>query len=262
MSGRGALGVPRMLAVTWWLHLKTIATSAFEGFLQMIWPLFFATTAFLVFRVTGDPGTLVYSALGASVMGMWSTIATIASNTLQRERWMGTLELLVASPTPFALTVVPITLATATVGLYSMVATLLWAWVVFDIPLHIENPLVFALSVVFSIASVAMVGFLLSVTVIRYRTAWALGNLLEYPGWLVCGFLVPLALFPTWVRFISYALPPTWGMRAIRHGAAGHSAWTSLAICAALGIAYAVAGALLSEVLLRSARRRATLSLT
>jgi ABC-2 type transport system permease protein len=113
-----------------------------------------------------------------------------------------------------------------------------------------------------SIFSIALIGFLLSVAVVRYRTAWAMGNMLEYPGWLVCGFLVPLTIFPTWVGWIAYALPPTWGMQAIRSAASGGSPWRDVLLCLGLGMVYGLVGALLSETVLRSARRHATLSLT
>ncbi len=251
-----------MLVVAYWLHLKMLAVSVFDGVFQVIWPLFFATTAFLVYRQSQDPQALVYAGLGSAVMGIWSVIATTASSLLQRERWHGTLELLVAAPTRFALVLVPITTAMATLGLYSLVATLVWGRVLFGISVPVADPLLFALCIAVSIFSIALIGFLLSVAVVRYRTAWAMGNLLEYPGWLVCGFLVPLTLFPTWVGWFAYALPPTWGMQAIRSSAAGGSPWFDVLMCLGLGLVYGAAGALLSETVLRSARRHATLSLT
>lgn len=252
----------RMMAVAWWLQIKVIATSAFDGVLQVVWPLFFATAALLVYHVSHRPGAMLYAALGASMMGMWSTIATTASTALQRERMLGTLELMVSSPTPFALTLLPITMAMASVGLYSLVATLLWSWLVFRVPLHIANPVAFVVCVVAAIGSMAIVGFLLSASVVRYRAAWALGNMLEYPGWVLCGFVVPITLFPNWVRGISYILPPTWGVRAIREAAAGTPPWESLGICIAIGIAYTIVAVLLAGTVLRSARRHASLSLS
>ena len=251
-----------MLTISYWLHLKVLAVSVFDGVFQVVWPLFFATTAFLVYRQSEDPGALVYAGLGSAVMGIWSVIATTASSLLQRERWHGTLELLVASPTRFALVLVPITTAMATLGLYSLVATLVWGRLLFGIKVPVADPLLFVLSIVASIFSIALIGFLLSVAVVRYRTAWAMGNLLEYPGWLVCGFLVPLTVFPDWVGWIAYALPPTWGMQAIRASAAGGSPWLDVFMCLGLGLLYGLAGALLSEKVLDSARRNATLSLT
>jgi len=250
------------VAISYWLHVKMLATSAFDGIFQVVWPLFFATTAFLVFRQSQDPNALVYAGLGSAVMGIWSVIATTASGLLQRERWHGTLELLVASPTPFALVLVPMTSAMASLGLYSMVATLLWAWLLFGITVPVADPVVFVVAIVVSIFSIALIGFLLSVAVVRYRTAWALGNLLEYPGWLVCGFLVPVTLFPQWVGWVAYALPPTWGMAAIRSAANGGEPWGQIVACLLLGLVYGAIGALVSETVLRSARRNATLALT
>ena len=251
-----------MLAISYWLHLKVLAVSVFDGIFQVVWPLFFATTAFLVYRQSEDPGALVYAGLGSAVMGIWSVIATTASSLLQRERWHGTLELLVASPTRFALVLVPITTAMATLGLYSLVATLVWGRLLFGIEVPVADPLLFVLSIAASIFSIALIGFLLSVAVVRYRTAWAMGNLLEYPGWLVCGFLVPITVFPGWVGWIAYALPPTWGMEAIRSSASGGSPWFDVLMCLGLGLLYGLVGALLSEKVLDSARRNATLSLT
>ncbi|MFD4790021.1 ABC transporter permease [Streptomyces sp. NPDC058459] len=261
-AGLGPRHVLRLVTHGWRLHLKIIAMSAFEGALQVVWPLFFATSAFLLYRLTDDGDTMVYAGIGASMMGIWSAIASTASGVLQRERWFGTLELLVSTPTPFPLTMIPITLAIATLGLYSMVATLLWGWLVFDVQLHVADVPGFVVSVLLSVVSMAMIGFLLSVTVVRYRTAWALGNLLEYPGWLLCGFFVPLSVFPDWVSPISYALPPTWGVRAVREAAVGTSPWAALAACVALSLCYGGAATLLSSTVLRSARKHATLSLT
>ena len=258
----GVLARLAQLTRCWWIQLKMLAVDPFTGVLQLVWPLFFATTAFLVFRLNEDPAALVYAALGAAVMGTWSAIATDASNALQRERWLGTLELLASSPTPFPLVMTPITSAMTTMGGYSMVATLLWGRLVFGISVPFESPLLFVVSGVVTILSVSMFGFLLAVTVVRYRTAWALGNLLEYPGWLLCGFLVPVSMLPTWAGWLSYALPPTWGMRAMRAASAGDDPWPDLLACVALGVLYFAIAALLAETILRSARRHATLSLT
>lgn len=252
----------RLLGVGWLLNMKMMSQSAFDGLLGVLWPLFFATTAFLMFRVGHDSRSLVYASLGSSVMGIWSATAVAASSALQRQRWFGTLELVVLAPVHFALVLLPITVAMSTMGVYSMFATLLWGRLLFGIPLHFAHPLLFVLAVPATIVSVGMLGFLLSVTFVRYRTAWALGNMIEYPIWLICGFLVPLSLLPIWVHPIAWALAPTWGMRAIRAAAGGGAPLRDIGVCALLGLAYGVLGALLANRLLRSAQVHATLSLT
>jgi hypothetical protein len=56
-----------------------IMRSAFDGCRQCIYPLFFATVAFFVFRGGERPRTLLYASLGRAVMGMWSATSTSAA---------------------------------------------------------------------------------------------------------------------------------------------------------------------------------------
>jgi ABC-2 type transport system permease protein len=253
----------RTAAVGCWYHVKMLSQSAFDGLLAVLWPLFFGTVAFFMFRASDDPATLVYASLGAAVMGVWTATSVSAGSSLQRQRWHGTLELLVAAPTHFSLTLLSMTVATSTIGVYCLTATLLWGRFVFGIHLPLEQPLALAVAIPATIVSIGLLGFLLAVSFARYRTAWALGAMLEYPVWLIGGFLVPLSLFPGWVRPISWALAPTWGMNAIRDAATGGgSAWPDIAMCVVLGAAYTAAGVLLTNRVLLAARKRATLSLT
>ena len=251
----------RLLTLGWLFHFKMLSRSAFDGFLAVLWPIFFATVSFFMFRAGGEPESLLYVALGAAVMGIWTATSVPASSALQRARWHGTLELQVAAPAHFAYVLLPVTIATATIGIYCMTATLLWGRFVFGIELTVEQPLLFVLSVPAVIGSIGALGFLLAVSFVRYRTAWAMGAVLEYPVWLVCGFIVPIALLPDWVRPISWLLAPTWGMNAIREAALGGSPWPDLLMCVALAGAYTAAGVLLLESVLRAARARASLSL-
>jgi ABC-2 type transport system permease protein len=252
----------RLLALGWVFHLKMLSRSAFDGLLGVMWPLFFATVAFFMFQAGGGQQTLLYASLGAAVMGIWSMTSTSAGSALQRERWNGTLEVLVAAPANFALILLPLTIAMSTIGIYCLVATLLWGRLVFGIELHLVHPLLFVLSVPVAVLSIGALGFLLAVSFVRYRFAWALGNLFEYPVWLICGFLVPLSLLPGWVHPISWALAPTWGVRAIRQSALGGSPLPDLLLCLALGAVYVLIGVLVVETVLRAARARASLSLT
>jgi ABC-2 type transport system permease protein len=150
----------------------------------------------------------------------------------------------------------------ATIGIYCLVATLLWGWLLFGIDISIVHPLLFAFSIPVTVLTFGTLGFLFAVCFVRFRAAWALGNLFEYPVWLICGFLVPLVFFPEWVRPISWALAPTWGMNAIRESALGGDPLDDLLVCAALGAVYVTLGILVTNRVLDAARRRAALSLT
>ncbi len=252
----------RQPAVCFWLQLKILLFSPFEGFLAVVFPLMFATAALLVYQVNGDPEAMRYAGIGAAAMGIWTSQTVSATTLVQRERRAGTLELVVAAPTPFSLVLLPITFAMATIGLYSVVATILWNRWIFDIRLQVESWPLFVLSILMATVTIALFGFLLSVTAVRYRTSWALGAALEYPGWLLCGFVVPLDLLPDVLRPLSWALAPTWAVEGMRAAAAGESPWADLAICAAVGLAYAALAGWLGVRLITAARRDATLALT
>ena len=252
----------RLLGLGWLVQMKMLWRSTFNTLLGVIYPLFFATVAFFMFQAGDDPKPLLYASLGAAVMGIWGTTSTAAGASLAQQRWHGTLELLVAAPASFALILLPTTIAMASIGIYSMASTLLWGWLVFGIELTIDSPLAFVLAIPATVVSIGALGFLLAVAFVRFRQAWALGNMLEYPVWLISGFLVPLALFPAWVRPISWALAPTWGINAIRDAALGGSAWPDIGMALALGAGYVAIGILLLNRALDAARSKATLALS
>jgi ABC-2 type transport system permease protein len=252
----------RLLRVAWLLNVKQLTRSSFDGFLAILWPIFFATVAFFMFRAGGDPKALVYASLGAAVMGIWTATSVSAGSALHRERWFGTLELLVAAPAHFSLVLLPLAFATSAIGIYCMATTLLWGRFVFGIDLHLAHPLLMAAAIPVTILSIGAMGFLMAVSFARYRTAWALGSMTEYPIWLICGFLVPLALLPAWVHPISWALAPTWGMRAIRESSTGGTPLPDVGMCVLLGSIYIAIGVVVTENVLRAARRSASLSLT
>src|ERR687885_774697 len=126
---------------------KRNSTSGWFLMLVFFQPLIFATIAFYMFKAGGRSGSLLYAALGAGMMGIWSSTLFGSGGSLQWQRWQGKLELLVASPPPFVLVLLPMTLATAINGAYALVATLVWGRVLFGVPLHLAHPALFALAV-------------------------------------------------------------------------------------------------------------------
>lgn len=252
----------RLLGVSWLLNVKQLMRSSFDSLLAILWPLFFATVAFFMFRAGGDPDALVYASLGAAVMGIWTATSVTAGSAVQRERWQGTLELLVAAPAHFSLVLLPLAFATSAIGIYCMTTTLLFGRFVFGIDLMLEHPLIMAAAIPATILSIGALGFLLATCFARFRAAWALGAMMEYPVWLLCGFLVPLALLPGWSHPVSWVLAPTWGMRAIRESSTGGTPLPDIGMCVLLGSIYVALGILATESILRSARRAASLTLS
>ena len=254
----------RLFWVGWLFHLKSLTNSLFFVLISVVQPLIFASIAFFMVESGTRTGTLLYAALGAGLMGVWSTTLFGSGGAIQWQRWQGTLEVLVGSPAPFLLVLVPLTLATASIGLYAIVLTLVWGRLFFGVPLDFVHPLQLAVALPATIVSLGLLGLVLASTFILYRNANAFSNLLEYPVWLITGLLVPLSLLPGWVEPLSWVLAPTWGIRAVRDAAlgGGGSAWPEIAMCLLLGAIYLALGSVLLRNFERLARERATLSLT
>lgn len=251
----------RMIGVGLLLHTKQLSRSSFEIATALIVPVVQATLAVYLFRAGGEPGRLLEAAVGAGLMGVWSSVLFGSGGAIQRQRWQGTLEMIMLAPRAPALMILPITLATAVTGTYAMLATLLWGRLLYGVPLDFAHPLLFLVAVPGCVLGLGMFGLLLAATFVLMRNANALTNTLEYPIWLVSGMLVPLTVLPGWTGPIAAVLPTTWGARAVHEAASGGPVWPSLGICLAISLGCLVVGALMMTYVERRARAAATLAL-
>ena len=253
--------VARLLAVCWWFQLKQMTKAGLFVFTSIIEPLIFATLAHYLFKAGHRPGTLLYAALSAGLMGIWTSTLFGAGGAINFQRWQGVLEPLIASPPPYALILFPQTLAAASIGLYSLATTLLWGRLVFGIPLHFVHLAAFVVAVFVTIVSLGVLGLVMGASFILYREANALSNMLEFPIWIVTGVIVPLSLLPGWIHPLSWILAPTWGYRGIHNAALGGNPWPGIGMAVALAVVYFAIGQAVVVAFERRARERATLSL-
>ena len=243
-------------------NLKMVGTSGFFLLTSTVQPVIFATIAFYMFKSGGRSGTLLYAALGAGMMGVWSTTLFGSGGLIQWQRWQGTLELGVGAPPPMVVVYLPFSLANAFTGMYALAATLLWGRIVFGIPLHLAHPWLFALALPATVIGLALMGLVLASTFVLYRNANALANLLEYPVWIASGLVFSTSLLPAWTHPISWALPPYWGVLALRHAALGGEVWWPLLMVLALAVVSGAISTLTFRWFEHLSRARATLSLT
>jgi ABC-2 type transport system permease protein len=255
------MSVVRLIYAGWRFHVKSLTMSGFFLLLSILSPIIFASMAYFMFQAGARPGSLLYVSLGAAMMGIWSSTLFGSGGAIQWQRWQGTLEYCIASPPPFILVIAPLTLATATVGLYSLVATLAWGWLFFDVPFSIEHPLPFLIALPAMVVGLGLLGLVLASTFILYRNANALSNLLEFPIWLITGLLTGIAILPSWVHPLSWVLAPTWGVRALRESALGGDPWPDIAMCLGLAAVYLVIGHFCLRYFEKLAREQATLAI-
>jgi ABC-2 type transport system permease protein len=252
---------PRLVARGWLTQVKHMSSTGYFVLFSAVQPVIFATIAFYLFMVGGRQDALGYAAIGAGMLGLWHTTLVGSGQALTMLRAAGMLELLVAAPAPFVLVLAPITLATASVGFCSLIATMAWGGLVFGMPLQVAQPWWLAVAVPATAISLGTFGAVLGAVFVRFRYANALTNGLLYPVWLVSGILVPVALLPGWTRPVSWLLPTTWGVRAIRESVLGGDPPVAIGACLILGACYLGLAAIAVRRFEVLARRRASLAL-
>ena len=158
--------IARSAACVWLgvvFHFKHLSRNAFAVMTTTIWPLVYASLAFFMFRAGAEPEALLLASLGATVMGIWSVTTVDAADSIQRQRWLGMLELLVAAPTPFWAVLLPITIAIVRDrDLLARLDARSGAGSSSGSRSTLEQPLLFALAIPPTIVSIGLLGFLMA----------------------------------------------------------------------------------------------------
>ena len=244
------------------VQLREMSASLFNLFIMLVQPFFIAVLAIYMLRHRPDFDA-TYVVVGTGLSGLLSVTLLTSSGTITRERAQGNLELLVASPTPLIMVFSGKTLATLAFSLTTMALSYaVGAWV-FRQPVAIHAPAAFSLSLLLALVSLWAMGMLFAPLSIVWPPAHGFLQGLEYPVFILCGFLFPLLLLPGWVLPLSYALPPYWAARAL-HGTSSESlpmgetviAWAILLATSALALWLA---AVLLGVFLKRARQKGVL---
>jgi ABC-2 type transport system permease protein len=245
-----------------WIHVVMFSRNPFDLSGVILWPILYASIAYYLLDAKNEPELLFSASLGAAVMAMWSLVVNGSSGALEQQRWLGTLELLIAAPIPFVAVIAPIAVANGFVGAYALLATLGWGTLFFEVPFSIDQPLAFVVAIPAAVLAVGMLGLVTAATFIVYRAAFHLGVAMQYPVWIATGLIVPLTVLPDLVGKLSWFLAPTWGFRALRESSLGGTPWPEIGMCFVVSAAYAIVGAVCLRAFVRIARSRGSLKLT
>jgi ABC-2 type transport system permease protein len=254
----------RVVRTAFELDVKQQAVDLFMIFGVLIQPLLIAIMA-IYMLLERDPSRGIYVVVGSGMTGLWTSLLFRGTFNINAERFLGTLEGIVASPTPLGTVVIGKTLASVTLSLLSMIFSYTLASVIFHFPLNIAQPVPFFLSLLVTVFAFISFGLLISplMAINLSLSGWV--NALEYPMYILGGFLFPILLLPGWSNPLSYVLAPYWAARVLHATSSGAGAtgdillsWGMMLI---LGIIYIAASYRLFKIVLHRARVDATLSM-
>jgi ABC-2 type transport system permease protein len=168
------------------------------------------------------------------------TMVLVTSMALVRERERGTLEQLIVTP----ITKTELMLGKITpyvgVGLLQMSLVLVLGRFVFDVPLTGNVVLLYAIALVFIIASLSL-GLFISTLVRTQQQAMQAGFFFVLPNILLSGFMFPRAAMPDVFQWLGAALPLTHFLIVLRSillkGVGLEAVWQEALILAGFAVA-------------------------
>jgi ABC-2 type transport system permease protein len=246
------------------MALRSNFSDSFVLFGILVQPIIIAL---LAFWMLGDKGgdIVIFMIIGSGMTGLWTSCLFVSGHAISEERWTGTLELIVSTPTPVAVIVIGKVLSNVLMSLASIVLSYGLAVLIFGYVPTIQQPAWFAASVIMAILAYACFGIVISPFFMLNPEVRRLQNGLEFPVYILAGFMFPIAMLPFWTTPLSFVLSPYWAARALH---ASSSQWTGVGDMAlswtmmiVLSVIYLVIARVLFRRVLYRARVEATLNI-
>jgi ABC-2 type transport system permease protein len=259
--------VRAQLRAIWAAAVQAFLSNAFDAFIiftLLVQPLVIATLGLWILKGTGqDYG--IYVVVGSGLTGLWSGLLFVSGNSITSERWTGTLETIASVPTPLPFITLGKTAANVLQSLVAMIGAYLLASAFLGYPLTVKFPIPFLISVILMLFAFVSLGMVMAPLFITNPDVQRFQNAIEFPVYILAGFLFPIALLPTWTTPLSYLLSPYWAAVALHETSSGAGdsltvagAWVAMIV---LSVVYLILSRLLFRTLLQRARRDGTLNL-
>jgi len=230
----------------------------------VVQPMIIALLAMWMLQGKGA-NAAIFVVVGSGMTGLWSTLLFVGGNSINDERWEGTLESLIAVPTPLPLIIFGKNIANVVQSLLSMIVSYLFISLAFNYPLHLNSPLLFFISLVFTVFAFICFGLILSPIFLVSPGVQRFQNAMEFPVYILSGFLFPILMLPGWTTPLSYLLPTYWAAEALHGTSSGNATFEQIlfywAMLIIFSIIYLVGANLLFQKVLVKARKDASLSL-
>lgn len=246
----------RAVAAAFEMTLRQNVLDAFILFTALVQPLIIALLALWILRERGGDYA-IFVVVGSGMTGLWSIVLFVSGNTIRWERRTGTLETLVGLPTPVPVIIFGKNLANVAQSLSSMVAAYFLASLLFGYPLRVAQPGLFVVSLAFTVVSFVSFGLIIAPVFIINPGVQGWQNAMEFPVYILSGFLFPIALLPGWTTPLSYLLAPYWAARALHGTSSGGASLSEVAFCWAMMLLFSLIYLFISSRLFRLMIRKA-----
>ncbi|MEA3198853.1 MAG: type transport system permease protein [Thermoplasmata archaeon] len=216
------------------------------------------------FLRSGNTGNFVaFLILGQTIFSLFSTLNFRGGMAIQRERWQGTLEIVMLAPTSRVAFILGETIYGLIDGGWTILLALVVTGFAYSAGFSVAHPGLAVAVIGLTLSSMVALSLFFAAFYVLTRSAGPLSNAIQTPVRFFTGTSFPINALPGFLQAVSFALPMTYGMIATRQVFTGEGTWTSLAptllALAAFTVGFWVVGVLLIRRMENLAKTRGTL---
>lgn len=201
------------------VQLLEITASPFMLFNALLQPFFIAIIAIYMLRNQANFDA-VYVVIGVGLSGLFGITLFTGTSAIARERSQGNLEILEASPAPLFVVLGGKMVGNLMLALSSMIMSyVVGAWI-FGFTITVDSPISFSISFLMALFSLWTMGMLFAPLSILWPPVNQFLGGIEYPIFILSGFLFPVLLLPAGscpsvTHYLPFGLPerykvPAW----------------------------------------------------
>lgn len=209
------------------------------------------------------PDFIAFLILGQTIFSLFTNLNWRGGMAIQRERWQGTLEIIMLAPTSRVAYILGESLFGLVDGGWTVLLALVVTAFAFGADFHLNEPLLALTVIALTLAAMVALSVFFAAFYVLTRSAGPLSFAIQTPVRFFTGTNFPVSALPVLLQTVSYALPMTYGMIAVRQVFAGSGTWASLAPTIGALVAFTVFFWVLGVILMRRmetvAKERGTL---
>lgn len=210
-----------------------------------------------------SPDFVAFLILGQIVFSFFSTLNFRGGMAIQRERWQGTLEVVMLAPTSRTAYLLSETVFGLLDGGWTVLLALVVTALAFGAGFQVADPLLAGVAIALTLASMVALSLFFAAFYVLTRSAGPLSFAIQTPVRFFTGTNFPVGALPTLLQAVSYALPMTYGLIAVRAAFLGTGTWENLAFdlgaLAAFTVVFWILGVILVGRMEKLAKERGTL---
>lgn len=178
----------------------------------------------------GQSGDFVaFLILGQTIFSLFTNLNWRGGMAIQRERWQGTLEIIMQAPTSRVAYILGESLFGLIDGGWTVLLALLVTGFAFGADFTLADPLLALVVLALTLSAMVALSLFFAAFYVLTRSAGPLSYAIQTPVRFFTGTNFPVSALPIALQAVSYALPMTYGMIAVRDVFTGQGTWGGLA---------------------------------